>query len=53
MPLRGSDCGRRPRKAGLNLLNPTNADGDSGKQITDVRNLVGAGAAKGLGRRRE
>ncbi len=35
------------KKAGLNLLNPTNADNDSGKQITDVRNLVGAGA-KGL-----
>ena len=35
------------KKAGLNLLNPTNADDDSGKQITDVRNLVGAGA-KGL-----
>ena len=35
------------KKAGLNLLNPTNADGDFGKQITDVRNLVGAGA-KGL-----
>jgi ribose transport system substrate-binding protein len=35
------------KKAGLNLLNPTNADGDSGRQITDVRNLVGAGA-KGL-----
>jgi ribose transport system substrate-binding protein len=35
------------KKAGLSLLNPTNADNDSGKQITDVRNLVGAGA-KGL-----
>jgi ABC-type xylose transport system substrate-binding protein len=35
------------KKAGLNLLDPTNADNDSGKQITDVRNLVGAGA-KGL-----
>jgi ribose transport system substrate-binding protein len=33
--------------AGLNVLQPTNADGDSGKQITDVRNLIGAGA-KGL-----
>jgi ribose transport system substrate-binding protein len=33
--------------AGLNMLEPTNADGDSGKQITDVRSLVGAGA-KGL-----
>ena len=29
------------------MLAPTNADGDSGKQITDVRNLIGAGA-KGL-----
>ena len=28
------------KKAGLNLLNPTNADNNSGKQITDVRNLV-------------
>jgi ABC-type sugar transport system substrate-binding protein len=35
------------RAAGLTVLEPTNADGDSGKQITDVRNLVGAGA-KGL-----
>ena len=33
--------------AGLTALEPTNADGDSGKQITDVRNLIGAGA-KGL-----
>jgi len=33
--------------AGLKVLEPTNADGDSGKQITDVRNLIGAGA-KGL-----
>jgi ABC-type sugar transport system substrate-binding protein len=33
--------------AGLKVLSPTNADGDSGKQITDVRNLIGAGA-KGL-----
>jgi ABC-type sugar transport system substrate-binding protein len=33
--------------AGLKVLAPTNADGDSGKQITDVRNLIGAGA-KGL-----
>lgn len=33
--------------AGLNVLSPTNADQDSGKQITDVRNLIGAGA-KGL-----
>jgi ribose transport system substrate-binding protein len=32
---------------GLKALEPTNADGDSGKQITDVRNLIGAGA-KGL-----
>lgn len=30
--------------AGLKMLEPTNADGDSGKQITDVRSLVGAGA---------
>jgi ABC-type sugar transport system substrate-binding protein len=30
--------------AGLTALSPTNADGDSGKQITDIRNLVGAGA---------
>lgn len=35
------------KAAGLTVLEPTNADGDSGKQITDVRNLVGAGA-KGL-----
>jgi ABC-type sugar transport system substrate-binding protein len=35
------------KRAGLNFLNPTNADADSGRQITDVRNLVGAGA-KGL-----
>jgi ABC-type sugar transport system substrate-binding protein len=33
--------------AGLKFLQPTNADGDSGKQITDIRNLIGAGA-KGL-----
>jgi ABC-type sugar transport system substrate-binding protein len=33
--------------AGLKALEPTNADGDSGKQITDIRNLIGAGA-KGL-----
>ncbi|MBV9222321.1 MAG: sugar ABC transporter substrate-binding protein [Methylobacteriaceae bacterium] len=32
---------------GLNVLSPTNADQDSGKQITDVQNLIGAGA-KGL-----
>jgi ABC-type sugar transport system substrate-binding protein len=30
--------------AGLKVLEPTNADGDSGKQITDIRNLIGAGA---------
>jgi len=30
--------------AGLKVLAPTNADGDSGKQITDVRSLIGAGA---------
>ena len=35
------------KAAGLNVLEPTNADEDSGKQITDVRNLIGAGA-KGL-----
>jgi ribose transport system substrate-binding protein len=35
------------KAAGLNVLQPTNADADSGKQITDVRNLIGAGA-KGL-----
>ncbi len=35
------------KAAGLNVLAPTNADQDSGKQITDVRNLIGAGA-KGL-----
>ena len=32
---------------GLNVLSPTNADQDSGKQITDIQNLIGAGA-KGL-----
>ena len=35
------------KAAGLDVLSPTNADQDSGKQITDVRNLIGAGA-KGL-----
>ncbi len=35
------------KASGLNVLAPTNADQDSGKQITDVRNLIGAGA-KGL-----
>jgi ribose transport system substrate-binding protein len=35
------------KTAGLSVLQPTNADADSGKQITDVRNLIGAGA-KGL-----
>ena len=30
--------------AGFKVLSPTNADGDSGKQITDVQNLIGAGA---------
>jgi ribose transport system substrate-binding protein len=35
------------KAAGLTVLAPTNADQDSGKQITDVRNLIGAGA-KGL-----
>ena len=35
------------KAGGLNMLEPTNADGDSGKQITDVRSLIGAGA-KGL-----
>jgi len=39
--------GQIAKAAGLNMLAPTNADGDSGKQITDVRSLVGAGA-KGL-----
>ena len=32
------------KAAGLNVLSPTNADQDSGKQITDIRNLIGAGA---------
>src|ERR1700722_8885689 len=32
------------KAAGLTVLAPTNADQDSGKQITDIRNLVGAGA---------
>lgn len=40
-------AGQIAKAAGLNMLAPTNADGDSGKQITDVRSLVGAGA-KGL-----
>lgn len=40
-------AGKAAEAAGLNMLAPTNADGDSGKQITDVRNLIGAGA-KGL-----
>jgi ABC-type sugar transport system substrate-binding protein len=35
------------KAAGLNVLSPTNADQDSGKQITDIRSLIGAGA-KGL-----
>jgi ABC-type sugar transport system substrate-binding protein len=35
------------KAAGLNVLSPTNADQDSGKQITDIQNLLGAGA-KGL-----
>jgi ABC-type sugar transport system substrate-binding protein len=35
------------KAAGLNVLSPTNADQDSGKQITDIQNLIGAGA-KGL-----
>jgi ribose transport system substrate-binding protein len=35
------------KAAGLTVLAPTNADQDSGKQITDIRNLIGAGA-KGL-----
>jgi ABC-type sugar transport system substrate-binding protein len=30
--------------AGFKVLAPTNADGDSGKQITDIRSLIGAGA---------
>jgi ABC-type sugar transport system substrate-binding protein len=40
-------AGAGAKAAGLNMLAPTNADGDSGKQITDVRSLIGAGA-KGL-----
>jgi ABC-type sugar transport system substrate-binding protein len=32
------------RSQGLKVLEPTNADGDSGKQNTDVRNLISAGA---------
>jgi ABC-type sugar transport system substrate-binding protein len=40
-------AGQIAKAAGLNMLAPTNADGDSGKQITDVRSLIGAGA-KGL-----
>jgi ABC-type sugar transport system substrate-binding protein len=40
-------AGAVAKAAGLNMLAPTNADGDSGKQITDVRSLIGAGA-KGL-----
>jgi ribose transport system substrate-binding protein len=32
------------KAAGLKVLSPTNADQDSGKQITDVQNLIGAGA---------
>lgn len=40
-------AGAEAAAAGLNLLAPTNADGDSGKQITDIRSLIGAGA-KGL-----
>ena len=39
--------GAAAEAAGLKMLAPTNADGDSGKQITDVRSLIGAGA-KGL-----
>ena len=42
-----SETVKLAEEAGLNVLAPTNADGDSGKQITDVRSLVGAGA-KGL-----
>jgi ABC-type sugar transport system substrate-binding protein len=30
--------------AGIEVLAPTNADGDSGKQNTDIRNLISAGA---------
>jgi len=40
-------AGKAAEGAGLTMLAPTNADGDSGKQITDVRSLIGAGA-KGL-----
>jgi ABC-type sugar transport system substrate-binding protein len=32
------------KKLGIKLLPPTNANSDSGKQITDVRNLISAGA---------
>lgn len=39
--------GKEAAAAGLQMLAPTNADGDSGKQITDIRSLIGAGA-KGL-----
>jgi ABC-type sugar transport system substrate-binding protein len=39
--------GKGAEAAGLTMLAPTNADGDSGKQITDIRSLIGAGA-KGL-----
>ena len=35
------------KAAGSTRSSPTNADQDSGKQITDIRNLIGAGA-KGL-----
>lgn len=35
------------KKAGLTMLAPTNADMDSGKQITDINNLISAGA-KGI-----
>jgi ABC-type sugar transport system substrate-binding protein len=32
------------KKQGIKLLPPTNANMDSGKQITDIRNLISAGA---------
>lgn len=31
-------------KEGVTLLSPTNANGDAAKQVTDIRNLVSAGA---------
>jgi ABC-type sugar transport system substrate-binding protein len=37
-------AGKAAAASGLTMLAPTNADGDSGKQITDIRSLIGAGA---------